>query len=310
VYSRGHLERHQLAPSDCRRSVSEAFDQPLFVVETGLVGDGLPHFFGIAKTPDPQDLPFGLRFAVAFDRELCRQVRGVFMDTVLATLRLRARRQGIAKGQSGAVVFVQRFGGAINLNVHFHALVLDGVFHDEDADVAKNEGAGRPPTFRVTRRLRDGELADVLQTIEAKIGGLLKRRQLDAESALDELAERSPELATAQAASIQGRLAFGPHRGQRVTRVGSGSETGRQWTQPSRARRTMATRCTRVCASPARIVRGSNACVATWRGRPSRPSDSPSCPMDASPTTCATPGRTARRASCSNRSHSSRSWRR
>ena len=26
------------------------------------------------------------------------------------------------------MTFVQRFGGALNLNVHFHTLVLDGVF--------------------------------------------------------------------------------------------------------------------------------------------------------------------------------------
>jgi len=26
------------------------------------------------------------------------------------------------------VTFVQRFGGALNLNVHFHTLVLDGIY--------------------------------------------------------------------------------------------------------------------------------------------------------------------------------------
>ena len=31
-------------------------------------------------------------------------------------------------GRSGAVAIVQRFGGALNLNVRFHARVLDGVF--------------------------------------------------------------------------------------------------------------------------------------------------------------------------------------
>ena len=109
-------------------------------------------------------LPFGLRFAVAFDRELCRQVRTMFMDTVLAVLRRRSRRQGIRKGQSGAVVFVQRFGGALNLNVHFHALVLvlDGVFHDDDDDDDDDESGERAPAFRAARRLRDAELADVL----------------------------------------------------------------------------------------------------------------------------------------------------
>ncbi len=54
--------------------------------------------------------PFALRFAVAFDRE------------------------------PGAVVFVQRIGGALNLNVHFHALVLDEAYATESS----GEGAAWP----------------------------------------------------------------------------------------------------------------------------------------------------------------------
>ena len=42
-----------------------------------------------------------------------------------AFLRRRAQRDGIADGRSGAVAVIQRFGGALNLNVHIHALVMD-----------------------------------------------------------------------------------------------------------------------------------------------------------------------------------------
>ena len=39
-----------------------------------------------------------------------------------------ARSQwGVARGQCGAVTFVQRFADALNLDVHFHALLLDGI---------------------------------------------------------------------------------------------------------------------------------------------------------------------------------------
>ena len=51
----------------------------------------------------------------------------------------------MAQGQSGAIVFVQRFGGALNLYVHFHALTLDGVFHDEDGEVAPGITVHRMP---------------------------------------------------------------------------------------------------------------------------------------------------------------------
>jgi len=36
-----------------------------------------------------------------------------------------AQRDGIADGRGGAVAVIQRFGGALNLNVHIHALVMD-----------------------------------------------------------------------------------------------------------------------------------------------------------------------------------------
>jgi hypothetical protein len=46
-----------------------------------------------------------------------------------AELRRRARQQGSApRGQCGAVTFIQRFGSALNANLHFHTLVLDGVY--------------------------------------------------------------------------------------------------------------------------------------------------------------------------------------
>ena len=52
----------------------------------------------------------------------------MFLRTVMGFLRDRARARGILGGRSGAVAVVQRFGAALNLNVHVLALVLDGVF--------------------------------------------------------------------------------------------------------------------------------------------------------------------------------------
>ena len=53
---------------------------------------------------------------------------------MLGARRARARDGGLADGRRGAVAVMQRFGGALNLNAHVHALVLDGVF-------ARNRGA-------------------------------------------------------------------------------------------------------------------------------------------------------------------------
>jgi hypothetical protein len=39
------------------------------------------------------------------------------------------RKAGLTRGQAqcGAVTLIQRFGSALNLNVHFHMLIPDGV---------------------------------------------------------------------------------------------------------------------------------------------------------------------------------------
>ena len=34
--------------------------------------------------------------------------------------------------QTGAVTLIQRFGSALNLNIHFHMLYLDGVYTEDN----------------------------------------------------------------------------------------------------------------------------------------------------------------------------------
>ena len=83
-------------------------------------------------------LPHRLRYLLAWDHKLCRAVLGVAVRAVLGFYRRRARCAGVPDGRSGAVTVIQRFGGGLQLNVHFHSLVLDGVFveaADEAADV-------------------------------------------------------------------------------------------------------------------------------------------------------------------------------
>jgi hypothetical protein len=42
--------------------------------------------------------------------------------------RRRAEGRGIRGGRGRAVTAIQRFGSALNLNVHFHTLAVQGVF--------------------------------------------------------------------------------------------------------------------------------------------------------------------------------------
>jgi transposase-like zinc-binding protein/putative transposase len=157
-------------------------------------------------------LPHRLRYLLAWDHELCRAVTGVALQTVLGFLRRRARRDGVPDGRSGAVAIVQHFGGALNLNVHLHALVLDGVF-------VLDEGVQFHPVRRLTRE----DMAAVVALIARRVERQLERRGLagGAESGPPDLwSEEAPVLAAAAAASVESRVALGPPAGARVRRCG------------------------------------------------------------------------------------------
>ncbi len=91
-------------------------------------------------------LPFDLRALVAFKSDLRRLVLREFLRAVYAWIRRQARKLGVRRSHCGSVTFVQRFGSDLRLNVHFHALVLDGIY-------AQGPRAGMriPPSARPAR---------------------------------------------------------------------------------------------------------------------------------------------------------------
>ena len=116
-------------------------------------------------------LPFALRYRLAYDAPLTSEVLNLFLRTLYASLRRRARKQwGMRRAQCGAVTFVQRFGSAAaNLNVHFHSLVLDGVY--------EVTGAG-PTRFHPLPPPDDEEVARVVVATARRLARLLEARGL------------------------------------------------------------------------------------------------------------------------------------
>jgi hypothetical protein len=160
-------------------------------------------------------LPFALRYRLAYDAALTSAVLGVFVRAVLAALRRRARKLwSVPRGQCGAITFVQRFGDALNLNVHFHSLLLDGVYAP---------GPGGDLRFHPLPPPEGAEVARVVTQVARRIAQLLERRGLGPQSdplEVDPLAEEQPLLAQLYGASVAGRVATGRRAGQRVLRVG------------------------------------------------------------------------------------------
>jgi hypothetical protein len=161
-------------------------------------------------------LPHALRYRLAYDHRLCSAVLRLFIRAVFGALRRRARAACGGAGRSaacGAITFVQRSGDALNLNVHFHSLVLDGVYL---------EGAEGRPVFRPLPPPTDAEVERITLTVARRLQRLLERRgffEPDAPEA-DPLAGEAPLLAELCAASVRGRIATGPHAGQKVLRLG------------------------------------------------------------------------------------------
>ena len=160
-------------------------------------------------------VPYRLRYLLAFDHRLCRAILRVYVRVLFGFHRRRARCAGVRDGQGGVVTVIQRFGGGVNLHVHFHTLVLEGVF------AAAGAGALR---FLPLPAPTDEQVARVLATIHARVRRLLRQRGLDPEDpsdgTVDPLAEESPVLAGLASAAVQGRVALGPRAGARVLQVG------------------------------------------------------------------------------------------
>jgi hypothetical protein len=154
-------------------------------------------------------LPYPLRYRCAYDAQLTSQVLRAFLRALFAALRRRARdRWGTTRGQCGAVSFIQRCGSALNLNLHFHTLVLDGVY---------TRHAGAPNHFLPLPPPSADEVARVLAGTARRIARLLEQR---ADGDDDALARDEPLLAALAAASLRRRIATGPHVGERWRRLG------------------------------------------------------------------------------------------
>jgi hypothetical protein len=171
-------------------------------------------------------LPYPLRYRCAYDSRLTSAVLRVFLRALFTELRRRARqRWSTPRGHCGAVTFIQRFGSALNANLHFHTLVLDGVYATSER---------RPTRFLALPPPSRHEVARVLAGTARRITRLLESR---AEGDDDALARDEPLLATLASASLRTRVATGPHAGERWRRLGDRVEPEDSDADPEASRR-------------------------------------------------------------------------
>ena len=118
----------------------------------------------------------------------------------------------------GSVTFIQRFGSAINVNLHFHCVFIEGVYLDRTVRGPASPALSRaqPPT--------DTDIAAVVQKISRRVIRTLRRLgyletgvEPPVATGYDPLRDTAPELARTMAASVQQRIACrGPGRPARA----------------------------------------------------------------------------------------------
>jgi hypothetical protein len=80
--------------------------------------------------------PIPVRLALSRRPHLVTAALQACLRVLFSWQRRRLRRRGVKRPSCGAITFVQRFGSALQLNVHFHVLVPDGGFDDDGVFVA------------------------------------------------------------------------------------------------------------------------------------------------------------------------------
>src|SRR6266704_4224707 len=169
-------------------------------------------------------VPVPLRYWMAGSQDLTAKVYTIIRTTIGQYYVNQAVQRGLERAtvHPGSVTFIQRFGSALNVNLHFHCVFIEGVSLDRTA-------AGRKPRFVQAAPPTDTDIAAVVRKIRRRVirklrrlGSLETGMEPPVATGYDPLRDTAPELARTMAASVQQRIACGERAGQQVRRIGSG----------------------------------------------------------------------------------------
>jgi len=114
--------------------------------------------------------------------------------------------------KSGAVTLIQRFGGSLNLNIHFHQLFVDGCYELNEQK--------EPIDFRVASPPKVKEIEEVLTKIIHKLTKYLERQKIiirdDDDGGFQIPIPDEDTLSKLQATSVTYRFATGKSKGKKA----------------------------------------------------------------------------------------------
>lgn len=154
--------------------------------------------------------PIQIRFLLAIRPKIMTEVLNIATGTISQAL---CKKAGFKKAQAktGTVTLIQRFGGSINLNIHFHQLFLDGVYELDDEK--------KPTTFHIAKAPTPTELSEILNKIIHRTVKHLEKRGLisrDEEDHLQLNLSEDDALARLQAGAATYRFTLGPNKGKKA----------------------------------------------------------------------------------------------
>ena len=158
-------------------------------------------------------MPIPLRYWMASSKKLTGEIHRIFASSVEKFY----TAQRAVETTSGSIAFVQRFGSALNLNVHLHMLQIEGSYQ-EDPSGTHRFSRGSIPCNQ--------DIENLVEEISSRVIRLLRRRGFLGEASEDPkpdpLFEEEPAYASCMSASVQNRIALGLRKGKSVRFIGSG----------------------------------------------------------------------------------------
>jgi hypothetical protein len=110
-------------------------------------------------------VPIFLRYIMARNSVILSKILENIIGVITGSYKKKAKKTyGIRGGLTGNITLIQRFGSALNLNVHFHTVFLEGIYKE-----------GSDKFYRVDAPT-DAEVAKIISTIAIRVNRYLKKQ--------------------------------------------------------------------------------------------------------------------------------------
>ena len=153
--------------------------------------------------------PFLLRFLFAKHPKVMGEVLSIVNRSISSTLIKKASLSQESEAKAGSVTFIQRFGGSLNLNIHFHMMCLDGVYTFDEGGSRFHRVAA--PTSDDMNRLLKKIVHRVTRHLEKR--GLIERDERGEEYLPMEASDSIDQI---HGFSMTYRVAMGKHKGRKA----------------------------------------------------------------------------------------------